>query len=254
LAVIARKLWVTGANGMLGRHVVAAALNRGHDVAETNHGACAIEDVAQVHRVAEAVRPDVIINCAGRIPGSDPLEMVAANTLGPHVLASLGIRLVQMSTDCVFSGIDIGTTMLPDPNDLYGRTKLAGEPQQDHVVAVRGSFIGREGGFLHWLMHAEGRVQGWANAKWNGTSVPIMAGKLLDLAIGRRTGVVHAGSPGPVTKLWMVEMFVSELGLPLKVVPVQEPRINRVLSMDGNLPPVRSALVEYARSLKCVPA
>lgn len=252
------RIWVTGANGMLGRHVAAVVVDSAHELAAgTNHEMCAIDDPGQVYRMAESVKPDLIINCAGRLPGSDPLEMVTANALGPHVLASLGIRLVQMSTDCVFSGVvhPAHASGMPDPDDLYGRTKLAGEPQADHVLVVRGSFVGREAGFLRWLMHAEGEVQGWVNAEWNGTTVPVMAEKLVELAEGDRHGVVHAGAPTPTTKYAMVVLFVEELGLPLTVVPVEEPRINRVLSMDSalRLPTVEMALREYARSLK-VPA
>ena len=61
---------------------------------------------------------------------SDPILTITVNSLLPHRLANLcagrGVRLVHMSTDCVFSGRKGAYTKddLPDPDDLYGRSKL----------------------------------------------------------------------------------------------------------------------------------
>jgi dTDP-4-dehydrorhamnose reductase len=155
-----------------------------------------------------------------------------------------------MSTDCVFSGrkyptsngygLDSGLT--PDPIDLYGRTKLAGEPSGDHVLVVRGSFIGEGAGFLGWLLSAKGQVDAWERAHWNGTSVDIMAEQLVILAEGRRTGVVHVASPTEVTKAFMITYLQEQLDLPIEPVAVAEPAIWRVLWPDIEVPPVEDML------------
>ncbi len=249
------KIWVTGAGGMLGRAVARAVQEAGHDIVATGHGACAIEDAAQVFDVVGRQKPDAIINCAGRVPGSDALNMISTNTLGPHVLASTGVRLVHMSTDCVFSG-KRGSHPLPwltpqdrpDPIDLYGRTKLAGEPES--ALVVRGSFIGKESGFLHWLLNATGPVEAWQNALWNGLSVDGMANVLVWLAGKKRTGVVHVASPEALSKASMVNYFVDKLGLPITGIRyVDEPVIDRRLEPDSDikvqpLPTILDSLVE----------
>lgn len=98
-------------------------------------------DITDINKVCEYVREynlDVIINCAaftnvdGCETSSDAVFKV--NALGPRNLAiaaeSIGAKLVQVSTDYVFSGI--GTVPLreydkTEPNSAYGTTKLLGE-------------------------------------------------------------------------------------------------------------------------------
>lgn len=243
------KLWVTGWGGVLGSHVYRAAVARGHTVRGSLHKDCPIEDVGQVWEMAQAYRPDAIINCAGALPGSEPLEMVVANALGPHVLATLQIRLVHMSTDCVFAGNHhhyLKSTDQPDPVDLYGRTKLAGEVAADHVLNVRGSFLSPHGGLLRWLLDSSGPVDAWERAYWNGGSAVAMADALLTLAEGEAVGVLHAASPGYVTKAELIAFFVDRLGLPVQLCRVREPEVWRVLERDYELPAVWASMAELA--------
>jgi dTDP-4-dehydrorhamnose reductase len=242
------RLWITGAAGMLGRRVVATAKKGGWQVMATTHLDVAIEDAGQVYG-AMKFNPDAIINCAGRLPDSDPLEMVVANALGPHVLASVGVRLIHMSTDCVYSG-RVGAGRGPDPIDLYGRTKLAGESDAPHVLNVRGSFIGPEGGFLRWLLGAQGEVDGWVHAYWNGSSVAVMAEKLVELAEGDRTGVVFAGSALWVTKAFLIEYFREALDMPITMRPTREPLLYRAFEPDIELPELNAALQDLVEEIK----
>ena len=249
------KIWVTGAEGVLGREVAMAAEVREHEVLTTTHVECPIDSLASVIRIAQVAGPDVIINCAGSLPGAPSIDMVTANTLGPHILACLaprGIRIVHMSTDCVFSGqesIVPSSSYPPDPTDLYGRTKLAGEVQAERVLNVRGSFISKQAGFLRWLRHAEFEVEAWDNTTWTGTTVEIMAATLVELAEGSVEGVVHVASPTMVTKGWMVELFVRELELPVVVTHTKSPYIRRALRPDIVLPDVARVLVDYAKEM-----
>src|SRR3990167_7815774 len=240
------RLWVTGAEGVLGKRVVAAAHQRGYEVRGTSHRECAIENMDQVFTAAGEFNPDAIINCAGRLPDSHPLEMIPANSLGPHVLASTKVRLVHMSTDCVFSSkqnVRHRTSETPSPDSLYGKTKAAGELlQYPHALTVRGSFISSEGGFLKWLLEARGTVPAWANAFWNGTSAVIMAEALVELAAGHRTGIIHVAAPDYITKAEMMLFFRDCLNLPFEIEMVYKPVIFRVLHPDFRLRPVREVL------------
>src|SRR3990167_1673949 len=162
---------VIGGQGMLGSRVVLEARRRGHETSEF--------PIPQ--------QTELIINCAGKIPLKNPTyeQMIETNAILPWQLASMNIRLIHMSTDCVFSGSEkkaLESTTRPDPVDLYGRSKLCGEAGGDHVLNVRGSFIGPEHGFLAWLLAARGTVDAWIHAWWNGGSVEAMARALVDLA------------------------------------------------------------------------
>jgi dTDP-4-dehydrorhamnose reductase len=75
-------------------------------------------------------------------------HLIQVNSLFPHQLADLcierGIRVVQISTDCVFSGFrgNYNELDVPDPVDLYGRTKLLGELHRPGCLTLRTSIIG----------------------------------------------------------------------------------------------------------------
>lgn len=252
------KIWVFGGSGTLGHYVVAVALGRDHDVYAPSSIVCSIGRVAEVQSLSYA-KPDAIINCAGSLPGTGMEQMIRTNSIGPHILAqTLGVRMIHMSTDCVFSGesgmapLRSGDAMA-DPMDLYGRSKLLGEPVMENVLVVRGSFIDPSSGFLHWLLNALGRVDAWMNAYWNGTSALRMARHLVDLAEGGgdgRGGVYHVSSPTTITKAWMVRKFVEELDLRLDIKMVKEPQIWRVLEPDIATIPVEEMCDELIAEIR----
>jgi dTDP-4-dehydrorhamnose reductase len=155
------KVLVTGAGGMLGRDVVLAAANAGHEVV----GLGRLElDVASADAVAaklELERPDVVVNCAAwtDVDGAEEAEdaAMAVNGMGAGNVAaaasSLGASVVYVSSDYVFDGAKGSPyveTDQPMPLSAYGRTKLAGEEataaaNKRHFV-VRSSWLFGIGG------------------------------------------------------------------------------------------------------------
>src|SRR5205814_4118628 len=90
----------------------------------------------RLEEVVSEFRPQAVVNCIGivkqRPESEDAIVSLEVNSLLPHRLAvacrAAGAQLVQLSTDCVFSG-DRGRYReedRTDPTDLYGRTKLLG--------------------------------------------------------------------------------------------------------------------------------
>ena len=236
---------------------------RNHMVIIPSHRAVPIESkTALVHLFSDAGKasvgdksmgkPDFIINCAGAIPGRSVDQMVLTNGLGPHNLAALGIPMIHMSTDCVFSGLKQEDPW-PDPRDVYGRSKLLGEPDADHVLVVRGSFIDPRGGFLKWLLAARGKVDAWEGVYWNGTSASHMAKALvglMDRGEGQTSGLINVSSDQPVTKGWMVRHFVNALGLEVDVTKVYEPKLRRVLKPAFLTVPTMDMCLELAEKIK----
>lgn len=80
----------------------------------------------------------------------DPLRALPINSLLPHRLSKLcqatNSRLVQISTDCVFSGSKGNYTEndFSDANDLYGRSKFLGEVNYSNTITLCTSIIGHE--------------------------------------------------------------------------------------------------------------
>ena len=117
-------------------------------------------------------RPQAVINGIGivkqRRSASENIPSIEINALFPHRLAlycaTIGARLVHISTDCVFSGRrgNYAEKDEPDAQDLYGRSKLLGEVKEDHCVTLRTSIIGRElargKGLLEWFLAQRGPV------------------------------------------------------------------------------------------------
>jgi dTDP-4-dehydrorhamnose reductase len=132
------KLLVTGAAGMLGRDVMLAAGNAGHDVIGFGHTELDVSDAATVESKLEAERPDVVINCAAwtDVDGAEEAEetAMAVNGTGAGKVAAaaaaVGASVVYVSSDYVFDGAKRSPyveTDQPAPLSAYGRTKLAGE-------------------------------------------------------------------------------------------------------------------------------
>jgi dTDP-4-dehydrorhamnose reductase len=146
---------------MLGRDVVLAAGNAGHDVVGFGHTELDVADEAVVNSKFELERPDVVLNCAAwtDVDGAEESEQAAmeANGRGAgHVAAaaaSVGASVLYVSSDYVFDGAKGAPyveTDQPAPLSAYGRTKLAGEEataaaNKRHFV-VRSSWLFGIGG------------------------------------------------------------------------------------------------------------
>jgi dTDP-4-dehydrorhamnose reductase len=132
------KVLVTGAAGMLGRDVMLAAGNAGHDVVGFGRAELDVSDPAALEKKFDLERPDVVINCAAwtDVDGAEEAEeaAMAVNRDGAGNVAAAaaerGASVVYVSSDYVFDGAKgepYVETDQPAPLSAYGRTKLAGE-------------------------------------------------------------------------------------------------------------------------------
>jgi dTDP-4-dehydrorhamnose reductase len=155
------KLLVTGAAGMLGRDVMQAAGNAGHEVVGYGHNEL---DVCDADAVAERIgdeRPGVVINCAAwtDVDGAEEHEEEATAINGAGAgnvaaaAAAVDAGVVYVSSDYVFDGGKGSAYVETDqtaPLSAYGRSKLAGEEatreaNRRHFV-VRSSWLFGTGG------------------------------------------------------------------------------------------------------------
>jgi dTDP-4-dehydrorhamnose reductase len=149
------KLLVTGAAGMLGRDVLLAAGNAGHDVVGYGRAELDVTNPETVARRFDLERPDVVINCAAwtDVDGAETAEeqAFAINGKGAGTVAAaaaeIEARVLHVSTDYVFDGAK-GAPYVesdqPAPLSAYGRTKLAGE--EAVAAANKRHFIVRSAG------------------------------------------------------------------------------------------------------------
>ncbi|GBL21115.1 dTDP-4-dehydrorhamnose reductase [Acidimicrobiaceae bacterium] len=136
------KLLITGASGQLGTDLVLSAQKSGHQVVATSHDDLDITNKSQVDRVVGEAKADAIIHAAAWTAvdacESDPQKAMAVNRDGTANIASAaresGARVIYISTDYVFDGTKptpYTESDLPNPQSVYGASKLAGEQQLD---------------------------------------------------------------------------------------------------------------------------
>jgi dTDP-4-dehydrorhamnose reductase len=165
-----------------------------------------VTDHAAFSKAFSKINPNVVINAVGVVKQvCDKFEpAITLNSLFPHKIAKLctlhKAKLVQVSTDCVFSGSKGYYTEedIPDANDLYGRTKLMGEVVYDRHLTIRTSIIGRElftkHGLVEWFLSQKGEVNGYTKAIFSGLSTAELSRaiiKLLDKGVG---GLLNVGT------------------------------------------------------------
>ena len=134
-----KKILITGCNGQLGRALnIRFAGREDLELINTDVEQLDITNIESVMALVEKEQPYAIINCAAHT-GVDACETQAElayriNAIGPRNLSiaatRVGAKMIQISTDYVFSGD--GDTHLtefdtPGPQGVYGKTKLAGE-------------------------------------------------------------------------------------------------------------------------------
>jgi dTDP-4-dehydrorhamnose reductase len=140
------------------------------------------DDFSSIERVLDTAQPDALINCIGLIKqlkeGQSPVPCIQINALLPHRLATAcqqrGIRLIHVSTDCVFSGSrgNYSEQDIPDPPDVYGQSKLLGEVHEGGLT-LRTSIIGHEPSgkalsLIDWFLGAKGHLRGFTRAIYSG--------------------------------------------------------------------------------------
>ncbi|MCE7936356.1 SDR family oxidoreductase [Candidatus Saccharibacteria bacterium CPR2] len=104
------------------------------------------------------------------------------NALFPHLLAKAaqktGAEIIQIATDCVYSG-QKGQYVESDAHDaldVYGKTKSLGEAHFDNIHHVRCSIIGPELkghlSLMDWFLGnpKKAELNGFTNHQWNGVT------------------------------------------------------------------------------------
>ena len=259
------RLLLLGATGMLG-HKLLQTLSGQFSMIGTIRGATTeyrdypalnpdlligyidANDISTVERAVEEYEPNVVINCIGivkQLPAAhDPLQSIAINALFPHQLAHIcqqrGIRLIHISTDCIFSGQrgNYSENDFADADDLYGRTKYLGEVDYENALTLRTSIIGRELGTSHglieWFLSQEGRaVSGYTNAFFSGLTTNALSDVIATIITDypEMRGVWHVASE-PISKYDLLTLVKTVYNLSIEIQPDNSVVIDR--SLNGN--------------------
>lgn len=257
------RLLVLGASGMLGNAMIRVLAEGGeHEVFGTVRSTDVIRFFPQkiaahlltginvdkedaLAGVFERTYPDVVINCVGLIKqlagADDPLQAIPLNALLPHRLvrlcATAGVRLVHISTDCVFSGEKGGykETDFADARDLYGMSKFLGEVHDPHSITLRTSIIGHaldsSDGLIDWFLAQQQRCRGYTRAIFSGLPTVVLACLIRDVIIPDSSlhGLYHVAAD-PISKYELLKQVAGIYGKTIEITPDDTLVIDRSLN------------------------
>lgn len=240
------RILLTGANGMLGRDVMAE-LAATHQVHPFPRQALDVTDPEAIRRAVAQVDAELIINCAAYtdVDGceSHPRDANRLNALAPRYLAvaaeRAGAALLHISTDYVFDG----TASTPytefdpvGPVTAYGRSKLAGEEEirrhcAHHFILRTAWLYGAHGGnFVDTMLRLSGErdrlsvvVDQVGNPTWTVELVRVI-GRLIDTDA---YGTYHATAEGEVSWHGLTQTIFRLKGLATEVLPVTSEQFPR---------------------------
>ncbi len=222
---------VTGAAGMLGQDVVAAAPGWATVVPLTRaDGDLSKAEQAQAALLAGA--PDVIVHCAAYtdVDGAtrDPEQAWLGNALVTRHVAEaarrVNARLLCVSTDYVFDGTaarPYTERSAPRPLNSYGKSKLAGEREASRApgsLIVRTQWLFGPGGhsFVRAILEAAraGRPLRVVEDEYGcPTYTPDLAAAIWRVLETPATGVVHLTNTGACSRLELAAAALDEAGL-----------------------------------------
>jgi dTDP-4-dehydrorhamnose reductase len=234
---------VVGANGMLGRDMMALLGDRGRGVDIDDIDITKLESV---ERVLTAVCPSVVVNCAAYtdVDGCESNQETAMQVNGEGVAhlamatRTIGARLVQVSTDYIFDGSKGAPYQeddAPHPLNVYGESKLAGEMNAavnpDHLIVRTQWLYGLHGkNFVETMLRA-GSERDELSVVDDQTGSPTwtvdLAHAILALVEKGCRGVYHAANEGYCSWNAFARAIFQEAGMKVSVNAMTTEQLNR---------------------------
>ena len=231
------RILVTGANGQLGHDVMNELLLRGHDAIASGSSPAYrgpadgspvttapfetmdVTDAGDAEAVLSRVRPEALIHCSAwtAVDAAEDAEnrdkVYALNVLGPRnlaeVCASIGCRMMQISTDYVFSGDGVDPWKPEQeeyqPINYYGETKLMGEKavrsalEEFFIVRTAWVFGSAGNNFVKTMLRlgeTHDHLQVVNDQIGTPTYTRDLARLLADMIVTEKYGVYHATNEG----------------------------------------------------------
>jgi len=188
-------------------------------------------------------KPDVIIN-ALRMTISDcqenPQKAILINSIIPKILEnyyySSKVRLIHLSTDCVFSGAkgNYSENDIPDGGTIYSMTKFCGEIINNKDITIRTSYIGpnlknKKEELFDWFLNQKGKIEGYADSIWNGVTTLELARNIEQLILKNQNGLFHLCSTDKISKYSLLCLIKKQWKREIDIKHVNRVKIDRSL-------------------------
>ena len=223
------KIWITGANGLVGKALQKLCLQEHLAYLATGHEVD-ISSLSQVKQFFNS-NPAIthIVNCAAYTSVDDaekePQVAYLSNTLGPENLGKLahlaGIKLVHLSTDYVFDSeapIPHSEMSILKPVNVYAATKKDGEERLlaefPHACIIRTSWVFGNGGknFISSLLaklQSNVKIAVVADQINRLTYAPDLAAAIINLLC--HEGIYHFANTGLASRYDVAEKMIEYL-------------------------------------------
>ena len=229
---------VLGSGGMLGSAVCKYFTRKNYTVRGLDKNDFNAAEPVFGFLENEIKNSGLVLNCVGIIrqviEKFSTEDVLKINSVFPHNLAmlcrKLNVPLIHITTDCVYSGSKGKYTENDffDADDLYGISKLSGEPK--NCMTLRTSIIGPEKqtavSLMGWAFSMKDKtVNGFTNHYWNGVTTLYFA-EIAEKIFREKLykpGLFHLHSPGAVSKYELLKLFNTVFSLNLKINPVESP-------------------------------
>ncbi len=240
------KVLVAGGKGLLGTGITPLL---------QAHFDCAVSDIDEWDITSEAAgkrmfdlhHPDVLINLAAMtdVDGCEDRADLAmkANAEGPEVLAGLcsafSVKLIHISTDYVFDGEKCSPYREddePNPQSVYGRTKLAGErrilERNIDCAIIRTEWLYGHSGTsfvdkVTAIAAAEGRLSVVNDQRGSPTYARDLALPVVAAINKGLTGIYHVSNSGSCTWHDFAKAIFSVLRMNVEVIPISSADLGR---------------------------
>ena len=259
------RILITGASGLLGANVALEAAAAGHTVYGTASSHPIDSDAftaltadllepGTIERLLEQTQPDWVINCAALANlescERDPDFARRINSEMPADVAALcrkgGARLLHISTDAVFDGVQGNYVEVDEPNPLsvYARTKLDGEATvaaaDPKATVARVNLFGFSPSgrrslaefFLNNLLAGK-PMKGFTDVYFCPVLVNAIAVLFFDMLAGQLSGLYHVFSADYMNKYEFGTSIADQFGLDASLIAP-------VSVSDGGLQAARS--------------
>lgn len=230
------RVLITGAAGQVGRELVEVFAD--HEVIAADRNLLDVTSRDSVHQVVTTIEPDAIVHAAAWTAvdacEADPDRAYLVNALGPRFVAeaarAVGAHLCHISTDYVFDGTKTTPYVEwdePNPQSVYGRSKLAGERELGaDATVVRTSWVcGRHGSnMVKTILRLAGeheRLSFVDDQIGHPTFADDLARAVRRLVVERRAGIFHVTNQGSCSWYEFARAVLTASGAdPARVGPI----------------------------------
>jgi dTDP-4-dehydrorhamnose reductase len=231
-----KSVMLTGANGLWGPYLAAAAAELGQVTSVSRRDAeycCDLSDAAETERAVRSLAPDVVLHCAAMtsVDGCEtsPDDARRHNTVASHNLAAAlppTSLLVYASTDQVYADVaGPHDEEESGPTNIYGQSKYDGEQAvlaRENSLVLRVNFFGpsRTPGrqsLSDWLidsLRTRADIKIFTDTFFSPLHLTTLSEVTIDAVRTGLRGVFNLGSRDGMSKCEFALALAQHLGLP----------------------------------------